>query len=144
MSIDKFNSEGYYDPTTYEALTSIDKEEKAKCNTLFLPLVYICSPFAGDIETNTKNARAFCKFAVGQQAIPFAPHLLFPQFMNDNNSIERQQAMHFNYVMLGKCNELWVFGSTVSKGMYREIGLAKKRKMPIRYFNKDLTEVKKI
>jgi len=26
MSINKFNSEGYYDPTTYEALTNIEKE----------------------------------------------------------------------------------------------------------------------
>ena len=29
MSINKFNSEGYYDPTTYEALTNIEKEERA-------------------------------------------------------------------------------------------------------------------
>ena len=27
MTIDKFNSEGYYDPTTYEALTNIYREE---------------------------------------------------------------------------------------------------------------------
>ncbi len=27
MGIDKFNHEGYYDPTTYEALTNIHREE---------------------------------------------------------------------------------------------------------------------
>ena len=27
MSINKFNSEGYYDPTAYEALTAIEKEK---------------------------------------------------------------------------------------------------------------------
>lgn len=28
MSISKYNSEGYYDPTTYEALKNIEKEER--------------------------------------------------------------------------------------------------------------------
>ena len=28
MSINKFNAEGYHDPTVYEALTNIEKEEK--------------------------------------------------------------------------------------------------------------------
>ena len=29
MSIDKYNAEGYFDPVTYEALTKIEKEERA-------------------------------------------------------------------------------------------------------------------
>ena len=29
MGINKFNVEGYYDPTAYEAMTNIIKEEKA-------------------------------------------------------------------------------------------------------------------
>ena len=29
MGINKYNSEGYYDPTVYEALSNIEKEEKA-------------------------------------------------------------------------------------------------------------------
>jgi len=29
MSVDKYNSEVYNDPTTYEALTNIDKQDKA-------------------------------------------------------------------------------------------------------------------
>lgn len=54
MSVSKFNHEGYYDPTTYEALTNIEAEErKAK----FRPLVFICSPFSGNEQTNIENAR---------------------------------------------------------------------------------------
>ena len=34
--------------------------------------------------------------------------------MDDENSKERADAMHFNYVLLGKCNELWVFGDVIS------------------------------
>lgn len=45
MSVDKFNSEGYYDPTAYEAMSISEKEERAL--RAFRPIVYICSPFAG-------------------------------------------------------------------------------------------------
>jgi hypothetical protein len=48
LSIDKRNNEGYYDPTAYEALSLIEKEEEAL--RVFRPIVFICSPYAGDIE----------------------------------------------------------------------------------------------
>ena len=48
MSVDKFNSEGYYDPTAYEAMSTVEKEERAL--RAFRPIVYICSPYAGEIE----------------------------------------------------------------------------------------------
>ena len=44
MSINKFNSEGYYDPTAYEAMSAVEKEERAL--RAFRPIVYICSPYA--------------------------------------------------------------------------------------------------
>lgn len=61
--------------------------------------------------------------------------------MNDCNETEREMAMHFNYVLLGKCTELWVFGGVVSRGMNREIGVAKKRRMKIRWFDHAMKEV---
>ena len=50
MNIDKYNSEGYYDPTSYEAMTNVAKADK---QSAFRPLVYICSPFSGDTERNS-------------------------------------------------------------------------------------------
>lgn len=141
MDINKFNSEGYYDPTPYAAIANVIKEEKTERKSAFKPLVYICSPYSGDIDINVKKASAFCRFALEKNCIPLAPHLLFPQFMNDENPKEREQAMFMNMVLLGKCNELWVFGDTISKGMAQEIEKAKKRKQLIRYFNKKLQEV---
>ena len=93
MSINKFNSEGYYDPTTYEALTNIEKEERAL--RAFRPIVYICSPYAGDVEANVENARRYSRFAVDAGYIPIAPHLLFPQFLSDDNPKERQLGLFF-------------------------------------------------
>lgn len=141
MSISKKNGEGYYDPTAYDALTNVMKSEKAKKKADYKPLIYVCSPYSGDVSQNVKNARAFCRFALEQNCIPLAPHLLFPQFMDDANPVERELAMFMNYVLLGKCDELWVFGHTVSKGMRQEIQKARQYGKIIRYFTADLEEV---
>ena len=60
MGINKFNAEGYYDPTAYEAMTNVAKEEKAFF--AFRPVVYICSPYAGDIETSVKAAQRYSRY----------------------------------------------------------------------------------
>lgn len=136
--MDKYNAEGYYDPTAYEALSRIEREER---KTNYRPLVYICSPYSGNVDFNVTNARIYCKYAVDNKCIPIAPHLLFPQFMNDEEPTDRELAMFMNMVLLGKCEELWVFGNTISQGMGQEIAKAEKRRMKIRYFDYELKEV---
>ena len=89
MSVDIHNSEGYVDPTAFEALSGIEQEEQKALRT-FRPIVYICSPYAGDIETNVVAARRYSRFAVEKGYIPIAPHLLFPQFLNDSDPNERE------------------------------------------------------
>lgn len=140
MGINLYNGERYYDPTAYEALTKIEAEAK---KSAFRPIVYICSPFSGNIEANIKKARRYCRFAVEQGCIPIAPHLFFPQFMSDDNPKERNLAMFMDIVLLSKCAELWVFGKNISKGMSLEIEKAKRKKQPIRYFNEACKEVRK-
>lgn len=141
MNINKFNSEGYYDPTTYEALSSIEKEERSL--RAFRPIVYICSPYAGDVETNVQKARRYCRFAVDKGYIPIAPHLLFTQFLNDDNPKERQLGIFFGNAVMSKCSEVWVFGDRISDGMEAEIKRAKRKNYRLRYFNEDLEEVMK-
>lgn len=142
ISISKFNAEGYYDPVTYEALTNINEEERAARKTAaFRPLVYICSPYAGDISTNVSVARQFSRFAVEQGYIPIAPHLLFPQFLNDGNTEERQLGLFFGNVLMSKCAELWVLGTHISNGMDAEIKRANRKNYRIRYFDSDFKEV---
>ena len=136
MSVDKFNSEGYYDPTAYEAMSTVEKEERAL--RAFRPIVYICSPYAGEIEKNVKAAQEYSRFAVEKGYIPIAPHLLFPQFLSEET--ERELAIFMDLVLLGKCEQLWVFGGEVSDGMRREIGKAKQKNMTIRYFTEDMEE----
>ena len=100
MSVNLYNAERYLDPTAYEALMNIEREAK---RTAYKPLVFICSPFAGNIERNTRRARDFCRFAVSENCIPIAPHLLFPQFMEESDPQQRRLGIFFvvPFLMLG-------------------------------------------
>lgn len=139
MSINKRNSEGYQDPTAYEALTSVRKEEIAV--KTFRPIVFICSPYAGDIEANKRAARRYSRYAVERGCIPIAPHLLYPQFLDDNDPTDRKLGIRFGEVLMGKCAEVWVFGSRLSDGMKNEVARAKRKGYPLRYFTEDCEEV---
>ena len=137
--VSMYNSEGYKDPVLYEALTRVEAEERAaRVAAAYRPLVYICSPYAGDIEKNTYRARAFSRFAVEKKYIPIAPHLLCPQYLNEET--ERWLGLKMGIVFMGKCEEIWVFGDVVSEGMAAEIDKAKKMRKKIRYCSDDLQE----
>lgn len=137
--MDKYNSEGYPDPTAAEALANLAKAEKTVHS--YRPLVYVASPFAGDIERNLKRAQGYCRFVVSEGCIPIAPHLLYPQFMDDDDRETRELGIFFALVLLGKCDELWVFGDRISEGMGREIAKAERRGIPVRYWNARCEEV---
>ena len=139
MRISRCNGEGYHDPTSHAALSKIVKKKKPMKRG-YRPLVYICSYLAGDIENNTQKARCYCRFAVRNGSIPLAPHLFFPQFMDDTVPAERSFEMFMNMVLLGKCDQMWVFGSRISTEMAAEIEKVEKRNMQIRYFKEKMEE----
>lgn len=134
MGISKYNSEGYADPTAHEAVRNIEKEQKK-----WRPLVYICSPYSGDVAGNTEKARRYSRFAVDKGAIPLTAHLLLPQFMSEKN--ERDLALFMDMVLMSKCEEVWVFGKEITSGMAAEIAKAKKKNMTIRYFAENCKEI---
>ena len=136
------NQYDYSNLATYAALSRIERETcNRKNESASRPLVYICSPYRGNTNENIENARKYSRFAVIHHSIPIAPHLLFPQFLDDTLGEGRQTAMFMNYVLLTKCVQLWVFGSSISEGMAQEIQWAKRRHMPIRYFTEEMEEV---
>jgi hypothetical protein len=139
MHISYFNHERYPYPTAYKALINIEAERKAL--RAFRPIVYICSPFSGNVKDNITAARKYCRFAVIRGYIPIAVHLLFPQFMNDDDPEERELALFFGNAVMSKCSEVWVFGDYISAGMESEIRRAKRKNYRIRYFDSDCKEV---
>lgn len=106
-------------------------------NKAFRPLVYICAPFSGDKEKNIKSAVGYAKYAYENNAIPLTPHFLFP-FMDDENKKQREDALFMDIVFLGKCQEVWVFGESLTDGMMRELEIAKRRRQTIRYFTDEV------
>ena len=148
MSVSKYNGEGYFDPTAYKAFINIEKETRAvslenlsRRVSNYRPLVYICSPYAGDIERNVQNALRYCRFAMQQKCLPLAPHLYFTRFLDDSDEAQRAEGLFMGYILMTKCAEVWVFGDYISKGMAMEIDSAERRGMCIRYFTKDCEEV---
>ena len=53
MGVSLYNNEGYKDPVPFQALANMDRETRLNN---FMPLVYICSPYSGDVQKNTKKA----------------------------------------------------------------------------------------
>lgn len=132
MGVGYRNPEGYADPVPYHVISNMDKKQKC-----YMPMVYICSAYSGDVERNTEKARQYSRFAVDHGAIPIAPHLLLPQFMKETS--ERELAMFMDIAILSKCKALWVFGKPTA-GMLNEIAYAERKQMTIRYFNEECKE----
>ena len=55
--------------------------------------------------------------------LPIAPHLLFPQFLNEGIEAERQIGISMGMELLLDCEEVWVFGEA-TEGMQAEIAFA--------------------
>lgn len=130
------NSEGYADPTAGAAMSLVMKEYKQKQKKLYAEKnrrkVYVASPYAGDVATNTKNAVEYCRAVIDAGYMPLASHLLYPQILDDGKPAERELGLMFALAMLRMCDEVWVFGP-VSKGMAQEIEEARRLKKKLVY-----------
>lgn len=102
-------------------------------------LVYIASPYAGDVVANTQFAIRCCLYAIRQGCTPVAPHLLYPQMLDDSEPKQRAIALKLGHRLLSVCQEVWACGSRISSGMAGEIALAETLCIPVRYFH-DLSE----
>lgn len=93
--------------------------------------IFVCSPYGSDIENNTKRARAYIETVIQQGHTPFAPHLLYPQILDEK--VDRELGMELGLDMLTVMDEVWVFGDRVTDGMRQEINGAISQGIPVRY-----------
>jgi len=98
------------------------------------PLVFICSPYRGDIELNTIRARRFCRFAYSQGTAPFAPHLHNTQFLQEDIPEEREAGIALGLEVMKRVDEVWLFGNELTEGIKFELRSAHQMKIPVRYF----------
>lgn len=96
-------------------------------------LVYIASPYAGDVDNNAEMAKKYCRYAMERGYVPIAPHLLCPAFLDDSNPAERTAGIQMGLRILAACEEIWICGNRISEGMKMEITEAERLGIPIKY-----------
>jgi hypothetical protein len=107
-------------------------------------LVYICSPLRpvsteaaekeAELNNNIALARDACTLAVYRGFLPVAPHLYFPQFLNDEVAAERNLSLDMGKALLRQCTQLWIISPRISNGMSAEIKEAQKYGIPVLVF----------
>ena len=105
--------------------------------------VFVCSPYAGRVKANVHNARMYSRFVFLCGCMPITPHLMYPRFLEDKDTKERDAGIQMGLILLDFCNEIWVFGQRISNGMRREIAFAESHGILVRYFSDTCQEVVK-
>lgn len=106
--------------------SQVERTEKS------MTIVYIASAFKGNAEDNLAKTRIYCRLAAKEGYLPIAPHLFYPQFLDDNNPEERELGIQLGLHLLALCDEVWCFGK-ITEGMAREIKEAEDLCIPIIY-----------
>jgi hypothetical protein len=100
------------------------------------PVVVVESPYRGYHSTTDKAeqyARDVCALVHGARKIPFASHLIYPQFMDDDDAADREDGILYGRAIGAKiADEAWfvtAHGRSMSEGMrhslsfYQRIGV---------------------
>ena len=103
--------------------------------------VFVCSPMKGDVEKNPKLAKFAARVLIGTGYIPIAPHLYFPQFLDDNDQYERIKGIKMGVELMKECDRMWIIGTTITNGMEYEINEAKKAKVPALLYDEKLRQI---
>lgn len=94
--------------------------------------VYICSPLGGNVEENLRKVRRYTKYALLCGTAPVVPHF-YAECLDDNDPKDREIGLAAGMSLLWLCDEVWVFGDTVTDGMRAELKFCKNLNIRIRY-----------
>ena len=102
--------------------------------------VYICAPLGGNVKENLENAVLYTEYALKQGVAPITTHF-YALCLDDNNPQERALGMSAGMSLLWYCDETWVFGDVISKGMKEEIKFCENLRIPVkRVSNAEVTK----
>jgi hypothetical protein len=101
-----------------------------------MPLVLIESPFAGDVETNIRFARACMRDSLERGESPFAMHLLYTQegILDDDIPKERDRGIEAGLAWGKQASKTVVYTNLgITEGMEKGIQRAKEEGREIEY-----------
>ena len=94
--------------------------------------IFLCSRYAGDTVRNKSVAERLCRRAIEAGHAPFALHLLYPRFLNDEDPTERELGIACGLAFMEVCDEVWIYTADgVSRGMERELDQAFRLGKPV-------------
>lgn len=94
-------------------------------------MVYICAPLRGNVENNIEFARQKAQEVFQAGGIPVCPHLMFPPIADPGNPAQDQAAREMGLRLVESCQQVHVYGSTITEGMRAEIQRAQERSVPV-------------
>ena len=86
--------------------------------------VYICAPLGGNVRKNLNRVRNYTRYALMCGMAPVVPHF-YALCLNDTIPNEREIGMAAGLSLLWFCDEMWVFGDEIARGMAAEIQFCK-------------------
>ena len=102
------------------------------------PIIYICSPYSGDVNGNLDRACRYSRFAVDEGCVPITPHLYLPLFLSEET--ERELAISLDLRLMDVCRELWVCGDVISEGMAIEESVQKINGEVVETFQREICD----
>lgn len=93
--------------------------------------VYVCAPLGGNIEQNLKKVKTYTEYALRCGTAPVVPHF-YAECLDDNNPKDREVGLAAGMSLLWLCDEVWVFGDTVTDGMSAELKFCKNLNIRVR------------
>ncbi len=103
--------------------------------------VYICAPLGGNVEENLQRAKRYAEYALKCGTAPVVPHF-YALCLDDNDPKQRELGMKAGQSLLWFCDELWIFGEEITKGMNAEIQFCKTLNIKTRKVR--ASEIKKV
>jgi hypothetical protein len=103
--------------------------------------VFICSPYRGDVEKNVEIAKRVIRHVLFRGDIPIAPHLYFPQFLDETSQVDRIQGIKMGVELMKDCDELWLIGTKITSGMEFELEAAKKIGIKVKLYDENMSRI---
>lgn len=117
-------------------------------------VVYVCAPYrplskdpekaAAELKENIRNTRMACTLVSIMNEMPVSSALMYPQFLNDDDPIDRKKGIDYGIRLLESADELWIVGDRITAGMRQEIDAAKELQIPIRLMGNPYDEAEKL
>ena len=103
--------------------------------------VYVCAPIGGNIEENLKKVKTYTEYALRCGTAPVVPHF-YALCLDDNDPKDREIGLAAGLSLLWFCDELWLFGDTVTEGMRAELQFCKNLNIRVRKITEN--EIQKV